>query len=233
MRPRRLSASTISQIWRRECGSSPVVGSSRKSSSGSPTRAQASDSRCFWPPERVRTRAPGLLGQADAGERLGRVEAAGVEAAEEGEDLADLELLGELRLLQLDAEPRAQRAAVAPPALAEHLDLPGARREQPLEDLDRRRLARPVRPEQAEALAGRHREVEPVDRHELAVALDQSAALEGGRHGRRVYPPRPPQGADGAARLRPHEGLRAARPTRGGCGRSRRRRRRAARRHGR
>ena len=37
-----------SQSWRRLCGSSPVVGSSRKRSSGSPASAQATARRCRW-----------------------------------------------------------------------------------------------------------------------------------------------------------------------------------------
>ena len=51
VRPSFLNSSITSQSCRRDCGSSPVVGSSRKSSSGSPTSAQATARRCFWPPE--------------------------------------------------------------------------------------------------------------------------------------------------------------------------------------
>ena len=46
-RSRRIS----SQVARRPCGSMPAVGSSRNSSSGRPTSAIASDSRCCWPPD--------------------------------------------------------------------------------------------------------------------------------------------------------------------------------------
>ena len=48
---------TISHNCRRLCGSRPVVGSSRKRMSGSPTSAQATPRRCFWPPESLPTRA--------------------------------------------------------------------------------------------------------------------------------------------------------------------------------
>src|ERR671912_560458 len=41
VRPRAFRPSTISHVCRRDWGSRPVVGSSRKSSSGSPTSAQA------------------------------------------------------------------------------------------------------------------------------------------------------------------------------------------------
>ena len=64
----------------------------------------------------------------------------------------------------------------AAPAEAEHLDLAGVRLEQPLEDLDGRRLAGAVRAEQAEALAGRDLEVEAGDGDDVAVALLQAAA---------------------------------------------------------
>ena len=42
---------------RRDCGSRPVVGSSRNSRSGLPTSAQATASRCFCPPESFPTQA--------------------------------------------------------------------------------------------------------------------------------------------------------------------------------
>ncbi|KYF78423.1 hypothetical protein BE17_29325 [Sorangium cellulosum] len=58
VRPRAFRSSTTPQISRRDAGSRPVLGSSRKSTSGSPASAQASDSRCFCPPESPRTNAP-------------------------------------------------------------------------------------------------------------------------------------------------------------------------------
>ena len=54
----------------RDAGSSPVVGSSRKRISGSPTSAQASESRCFWPPESVAHEGARLLLEPHDGERL-------------------------------------------------------------------------------------------------------------------------------------------------------------------
>src|SRR5262245_5590985 len=79
-----------------------------------------------------------------------------VERAEEAKRLLDRQLVGELRFLQLDSEPLPQRAFIALPAQTEHLDIAVIRREQSLEDLDRRRLARAVRSEQSEALAAPH-----------------------------------------------------------------------------
>ena len=40
-----------SQVACLACGSIPAVGSSRKTSSGRPMTAAASDSRCCWPPD--------------------------------------------------------------------------------------------------------------------------------------------------------------------------------------
>jgi uncharacterized protein (DUF2141 family) len=58
---------------------------------------------------------------------------------------------------------------------AEHADLAGGARAEALEDLDRRRLARAVRPEEGEDLAALHLEVDPGDRVQVAVALLQPA----------------------------------------------------------
>src|SRR4051812_17038147 len=49
--PSERSSRMISQVPRLACGSIPEVGSSRKTSSGRPTRASASDRRCCCPPE--------------------------------------------------------------------------------------------------------------------------------------------------------------------------------------
>jgi len=90
-----------------------------------------------------------------------------------------VQLVGELRLLELDAEPAAQGQAIAPPAVPEHLDLSGVRRPKPFEDLDRGRLARAVGPEHAEALGALHLEVEAGHSHDVTVTLGEAAATEG------------------------------------------------------
>src|SRR2546422_11364871 len=78
-----------------------------------------------------------------------------IETANQPHRLLDGQLVGELRLLELDAEPLAQRpvrsAAPAPPH-PEHGDVPGIGGCESFEDLDRRRLAGAVGPQQAEAL---------------------------------------------------------------------------------
>ena len=166
--------SSTSQSWRRDCGSSPVVGSSRNSRSGLPASAHASDSRCFWPPESLPTRLAALALELDDLQQLVDRAAAAIERAEQAEHLLDRQLLAELRLLQLNAEPLPDLPLVRAPAEAEHLDLAGVGREQPLENLDRRRLAGAVRAEQAEALAALHVQRQPVHGDDVAVALFES-----------------------------------------------------------
>ena len=96
-----------------------------------------------------------LLLEREVGQQLLGIAAARVERAEELERLEDRELLGEPALLERDAEPLAQLPLVAAPAPAEDRDLARVGPRQALEDLDRRRLAGAVGPEQAEALARR------------------------------------------------------------------------------
>ena len=62
-------------------------------------------------------------------------------------------LVGKPRLLERHADPLADLGLVGRPAQAEDLDVARGRLVQPLEDLDGRRLARAVGPEQPEALA--------------------------------------------------------------------------------
>ena len=78
-----------SHSWRRACGSRPVVGSSRKSSSGPPTSAQASASRCFCPPESVPTRARALLAELHQRDHLVDRRALMIEAAKQRQRFRD------------------------------------------------------------------------------------------------------------------------------------------------
>src|SRR5207244_1011630 len=79
-----------------------------------------------------------------------------VKAAKQPHRLLDPELVGELGVLQLDAQALPQRTALARaprPTHAEDLDFARVRGGQPFEDLDRGRFAGAVRPEEAEAFA--------------------------------------------------------------------------------
>ena len=80
--------------------------------------------------------------------------------------------------LQHDADALAQLARAQLRVVAEHRDVALAAVAVALEDLDRRRLARAVGPEQAEHLAAPDREVDPADRLQIAVALAQAADLD-------------------------------------------------------
>jgi len=115
-----------------------------------------------------------LLAELHQVDHLVHAAAARVEAAEQPHGLLHRELLGELRLLELDAEPLAQGALVAVPPLAEHLDHPLVGNREALADLDRGRLAGAVRAEQPEALARGDREIEPVDGDDVAVAFSEA-----------------------------------------------------------
>ena len=84
-----------------------------------------------------------------------------------------------MRLLQRDAEARAQPGLVGGPAAAEHLHVAGGGLVEPLEDLDGGGLAGAVGAEQAEALAAAHDEVEAVDGDDVAVALDEAVHFDG------------------------------------------------------
>jgi hypothetical protein len=97
------------------------------------------------------------------------------EAAEQPHGLLDRELVGELRLLELNSKALLERSGVGFPAQAEHLDIARVACREAFADLDRGGLARAVRPEQAEALAGSHLEIEAVHGDDVLVRLAQIA----------------------------------------------------------
>src|SRR5438093_7036753 len=97
---------------------------------------------------------------------------AGVERAEQREQLRHGELRVERRGLQLHADPVLDRRRGVAYVHAEDVDRAGVRRVQPLDHLHRRRLARAVRAEQAEDLALRYLEADAIDRLDVAVRLE-------------------------------------------------------------
>ena len=113
----------------------------------------ATASRCCWPPESCSTRRwPSL--ERDPRDRLVGLEPAPVEAAEERSAISRTVCLSGNRVSWSVTPIRSRIAASSVvPAPAEDLDLARGRPVQPFEDLDRRRLARAVGAEQAEALA--------------------------------------------------------------------------------
>ena len=109
--------------------------------------------RCFWPPESLAKLVPALSGQAPALEQLAPVGRVRVERGVQLEGLAHLQLLRQLGLLQLHADPLVQPVSVGPRVEPEDPDLPAITFAQALQALDRGGLARAVRAEDAEDLA--------------------------------------------------------------------------------
>ena len=159
--------STSSQNWRRERGSTPVVGSSRIKRSGSWISAQHRQSFCFMPPESLPAGRSGKAARpmpvqqiGDAALALGA--ALAEQPAEEVGVLEDrqggVEVLAEA--LRHVGDPRAGGPAEARVGhvAAEHLDLPlldfdGRRRPAPAGWISPRRPGRSARP--CSRLAGR------------------------------------------------------------------------------
>ena len=81
----------------------------------------------------------------------------------------------QLGVLEHDADSLAQRGARVARIEAEHVDLPAVAVAEALEDLHGRRLAGPVRTEQAEDLALAHLEVDAAHGLHAAVRLAQAA----------------------------------------------------------
>ena len=105
-----------------------------------------------------------------------------IEAAEQRERFADVELFGEPRLLQRDADPLADLIVLLAPAKAEDLHLAGSGVEQAFEDFDRGGFARAVGTQQAKALALFDCQVETahrIDRRFAVVALHKLGAANG------------------------------------------------------
>ena len=105
---------TSSQIAWRACGSSPVVSSSRNTTSGSLMSASAINSRCFWPPERFMNQALRLSVRPSCSSS--RSPSSGflpIERSPQVDRLPHLDALLQLRLLQLHADAVLQFVDVA------------------------------------------------------------------------------------------------------------------------
>ena len=85
--------------------------------------------------------------------------------------LADAHPLGQVRVLELAPDTGSERAPLPCGIAPEEPDRPGIRTAEPLGALDHRRLAGAVQAEDAEDLAFGDRQVDAVDRDDVAVPL--------------------------------------------------------------
>ena len=143
-------------------------------------------SRRFWPPESDLTRAPAFSRSPTTRDHLVDVARRAVVAGEDRVRLAHREVRPHLRLLQDDADPLAEVPPRPLGIVAEHAHLAGVALAVALEDLDGRRLAGAVGPEQPEDLSFLDREVDLPDRLEVPVGLAQAADLDRRHRRRRV-----------------------------------------------
>ena len=120
--PRSRMPRTSVQIARRACGSSPVVSSSRNTSSGSLMSASAMNSRCFCPPESVMNHALRFSASPSCSSSRSPSIGRAVERRPEVHRLAHLDALLQLRLLQLHADPLLQLVDVRDRIEPEHRD---------------------------------------------------------------------------------------------------------------
>src|SRR5207302_3949540 len=111
--------------------------------------------------------------EPDERDRLVDVARLEVVAGVELEALAHREPGLRVRFLQHRADAVSPRGVTVSRVDAEHADLPFGARAEPLEDLDGRRLACAVRPEEREDLAPLHLEVDSGHGLERAIALAQ------------------------------------------------------------
>ena len=164
----------ISQSWRRD-GIESLVGSSRKTLGLADQRAGHREPPLLAPGQ-VTTRA--LRSSSTSAARATVCVAC---RTAQRQRLGDGELVGELRLLQLNAESVAQRPACRPltPRRPEDLDLATVGHGEALEDFDRGGLPRPVGSQQAEALAGADGEIQTGNRDDLSKALGEGATADG------------------------------------------------------
>ena len=179
-----------------------MVGSSRNSSSGSPTIPSAD----VEPASLAAGQRPGslaaLLAQPDRLDHLVRVARGRVEAGEVPDQLGDGQLAGLAGRLQDDADPRPPGSARLGRVVTEHRDLAGVAAAEALEDLHGGGLAGPVGTEQREDLARLDVQVDPVDGGATGVPLHQPAHLHDGIASWCLHPPtfpRPDRGCEDRA----------------------------------
>ena len=212
-------AATSSQVARRACGSRPAVGSSRNTSSGRPTTAIASESRCCWPPDSRRYAVRPADPSPRRSTRAADVERVRVQRGHVPQHLLGLDAGVDPALLEHHADPWPQGARVAARVEAEHPDAARVGPAVALAGLDGRGLARAVRPEDRGDRAGLDGEREPataaLSPYRLTRSTTSTAGVMPGVYERRSgparavgRPTRSAQAAPAARRRRPGRCLR-------------------------
>ena len=161
-------------------GIQPCGGFVQKQQFGIPEQGQGQQQALTLAPRELATVPVDELAQgAQIDEQL-PWQGIGVEAGEQTQGIAHRQEILQRRVLELDADAgaiiRAARGAVKQ-------DPAAVRSEDPLQQLDGRGLARPVRAEQAETAAGGNGKAEPVHRLDAGEVLDEIDDLDDGCHG--------------------------------------------------
>ena len=174
------SRATSSHIAVRDCTSRPVVGSSRKRIRGLVQEREREVQAAAHAAGVRRGLAVGGVDEADALEQvvaalraLGARDA--LQAALQAHVLAAGEHRVERDVLQRDADRGAHLRALLRDVVARDRRAAARRRQERREDLDGRRLARAVGPEEAVDLAGRDVQVDAVDGADAALELADQA----------------------------------------------------------
>ena len=177
VRPSRCRRARILQKSRRETGSTPVVGSSRTSSSGVWMSVQARASFCFIPPERRsarRSRKGARRSSSSSSSRRGAPARDAVDRGEERDVLVH-------RQVAVEGEPLREVADLPREGVALPMGIepagpyrPRGGSEQAQDHAEGGGLARAVGPDEAEHLAAEHVEAHVAHRHERAVAAAQA-----------------------------------------------------------
>ena len=181
----RARSASSSQNRSRASGSTPDVGSSRMSISGSCTTATARDSRCRMPRGRPDASSVDIIREAEPRDERGNPRL-GLLARQVEEPRVQLEILPHRELgveregLRHVADAAAQAHVVGIDRSAEQRRLALARRQQAGQHLHRGRLAAAVRAEEAEDLAALDGEAHAVDRGEVAEAHGEVARHDRG-----------------------------------------------------
>ena len=196
--PSSVSKRKLSQTRWRACGSSPVVGSSRTTISGSFRQGPGDEQAPLHPPGELLDPGFGLLGELHEVEKLfgppqHQLAWKIVVPAVDEQVLFHLELVVQVVLLGDDPDAAFDLPLVVEDVETGDGELSSRRYYGPVDHLHRRRLSSPVRAQKTETLSTKNLEVDTLDRLETRIGL-----LQIPRHQGRI----PRQGSLGSLRLR-------------------------------